>query len=137
MELVPAYKYECNGCGHQKTEFMSIAEHDTFSPTVHAVPPPPPDPQPGALMFCGVYMQVYEFRIAKPMPEHYSDTLDSVVSSHKDFEHQLREKSRHDSERHGFDINYEPVDPTDASSAGVTEAGLETQARRHHDDALT
>lgn len=132
---MPTYKYECTGCGAQLIEHMTIAAHDDFGPIQHDRLVR--DDAEDNLVYCGVYKQVYEFRVAKVMPEHYSDTLNSIVKSEKDFLGQLHEKSRSDSERHGFDVNYEAVDPTDPSSAGVTEVGLESQARAHHDDALT
>jgi transcription elongation factor Elf1 len=128
---VPTYKYECDACGEEKIEYSTIAEHVDRSDDIR--PHAKWDQQNGTVL-CGYFKQVFSFRIKKPMPEHYSHTLDSIVSSEQDFERQLREKSRADSERHGFDVNYEPVDPGDAKAAGVKgEAGLESQERAHHD----
>lgn len=127
---MPTYKYECDNCGHGMIEVMSIADHDTFNAKVplHAL-----DSKFG-LTHCGYYKQVYDFHIALGQREHYSHQLQSVVTSDQDFKRKLRQQEIDMSQRMGFDVHYDTIDPSDAVAAGVKgDDGFESQERAYRD----
>lgn len=131
--LMPLYKFECDRCGEQELREMTFAEHDAFRDMfplgyIHG------STATGGCI-TGIFKQVLDFHIKRAMPEHYSDTLDTVVKSEAHYKSELHRQQEEYSARMGFDVTYDLVDPGDMKAAGVTDAGLEEQARAHHDIA--
>lgn len=122
---MPMYKYECNACGRQDSTMMTFEQHDQsklFDPVI-------------CECLKGQMLQVYGVNVNRGMPEHYSDQLGAPVTSERHFNDTLKRQAEEYTARTGMEVSYETVDPTDPKAAGVTEAGLESQERAHHDAA--
>jgi hypothetical protein len=119
---MPLYRFECNACGVQDTVQMTFEEHDRsklFDPVI-------------CECLGGQMMQVFGFNYARPMPEHYSDQLDTVVKSERHFNDILKRQAEEYTARTGMEVSYDTIDPTDPKAAGVTDAGMEATERAHH-----
>lgn len=116
---MPTYTYRCNQCGDERYQVMSFAEHDDFRPWDL----PHPD--------CGVYHQVLSLNFHRSMPEHFNNSIGSYVSNPAELTTALSRKSDVMSERMGFAVKYETVDPRD--TPGVSEVGLEATEKRAFD----
>jgi hypothetical protein len=128
---MPNYKFECSVCGERRTEYMTFEEHDARTGKFR-----------GAVLLTGKgsgctktarcrggwFAQVFNFRYLRPMPEHYSPFLDAHVTSRKHYDDLSKLQQDEMSQRMGFDVSYDEIDPTDAKAAGVVgDAGLESQ----------
>lgn len=84
---------------------------------------------------CGLVMdRKFSSFGVKVFKEHFNQSVGQYVTSDAQFRNELKVASDEASQRMGFDVNYQPLDPADTKAAcGVTDAGLEEQARRHRD----
>lgn len=76
--------------------------------------------------------QVMDFHFNRGMREHYSDQLGTHVTSERDFNDGLKRHAEEYNARTGLEAHFETIDPNDPVAAGVTDAGLESQERVHH-----
>lgn len=130
--MMPSYEYECDGCGDRKSVTMSVAEYDEMKRNGMALAVD----EKHATGQCGHYSRVFErINIMRDMPEHYSHQLESVVSGTRDFKKKLRQQEIDNSQRLGYDVHYETIDPTDPVAAGVTDEGMDATNRRDHNTA--
>lgn len=123
---MPRYTFVCEGCGERSERVMTFAEHDEWRESDHL----------HSIICLGMWEQVLDFRYGRPMPEHYSPALGRPVSSSRDFHDGLKRQSEAASVRTGIEHNYMTVDPTDPSSAGVNDAGMEATNRRVHNELM-
>lgn len=76
--------------------------------------------------------RVYSFTTGSGMPEHFNNALGEFVSDKRQFYDGLKRQSEVASIRQGFDVDYQPIDPSDMadpSNHGVTEEGLDDTYR--------
>jgi hypothetical protein len=117
---MPTYTYRCDDHGDFQRELL-FAEHRRTSLC----------PNPSCSR---IALQVLNFHYARPMPEHYSDALDTVVKSERHYKDELKRQADEYSVRTGIETTFDMVDPTDPVAAGVVgDAGFESQERVHHD----
>lgn len=125
---MPLYKFECDGCGAQDLQEMSIAAYDEIRADVsvgyfvHM----------GDAGKCGVFRRIYNFYFTKPFEEHYNHSIGARVTSQISASDAVKRHEEEQSIRMGYDQHYELVDPHDAASVGATDHGLEETERRHH-----
>ncbi len=127
---MPLYKFECDACGTQDLQQMTFEEHDAYRTrfpeghnTVHS----------GCVN--GRFQQVLDFHFARGMSEHYSTQLDMPISSDRQFKSELSRHQDEYSQRMGYDVKFETVDPNDKKALNVTDVGLESQERASHNAA--
>lgn len=65
----------------------------------------------------------------RPMEPHYNYAVGQHISSMGQFTSELHRRSDELSETTGADHNFQPVDLTDKKALGVTDEGLDTQAK--------
>lgn len=94
------------------------------------------EPRPASRPCMGVLTRVWGFQQAPGMPEHFNRSVGAVVSSHRQFERELRRASDEATERTGIEHRYVPVDPTDRRALGVTDAGLDATNRHRVAEGL-
>lgn len=73
------------------------------------------------------------------MPEHFNTSVGVHVNSERELRDAIKRKSDEASERNGIETNLEYLsraDMADASAHGITDEGLESQARSWHDMGL-
>lgn len=115
---MPLYKFACTGCGSTASEYFPIQT----GPENH--------PHQG----CGMYLRVWTVpALKKPFQERFNHSVGRVVRSDKDFDEALKRGAEQASLRDGQDHTFTRVDPGDPKAAGVTDAGLESQAKAHRD----
>lgn len=127
---MPMYRFQCEECGDETSLMLTFEQHDEFKQKrlMHFVDDAPLPP-------CGEYKQVYGVNVNRGMPEHFSDQLGTNVTSERNFNDTLKRQAEEYTARTGMEVTYDKVDPTDPSASGVTEAGLESQERAHHNAA--
>lgn len=127
---MPLYRFECDNCGFQDTVMMTFEQHDEDRAL-----------GPVGCARCirggevGKMRQVYDFHFNRGMTEHYSDQLDTYVTSERDWNDQLRRHADAYTARTGMETSFDIIDPNDPAAAGVTEVGLESQERVQHNEA--
>lgn len=79
----------------------------------------------------GRMQRVWSFQMAPVWHAHPNHSTGTVVSDPRQFERDLARKSEEQTERTGIQHNYVPVDHSDTTKLGVTDAGLkETYDRK-------
>lgn len=115
---MPLYTFRCASCSWECIEVMSFSEHTRHRPGTHAG--------------CGgQFDQVLSLNFHRSLPEHFNHSIGSYVSNSAGLTTELSRKSDEMSERMGFAVKYETVDPRD--TPGVSEHGLEATERRAFD----
>lgn len=128
---MPTYTYRCSGCAKVRHETMTFEEHDMTkkrgNPSHRLLEP--------SILCDGEFRQVIGLGLsfARGTSDHYNHSLGECVRNDSDITSSLSRQSDEMSERMGFTVNYEPVDPRDPAAAGVTEQGLEATERRQFD----
>lgn len=128
---MPMYRFQCDQCGTEDLQTMTFDEHDEYKrrhPNGHVVP------HLGCIT--GIFKQVFGVNVNLGMREHFSDQLGTNVTSDRDFNNTLKRQAEEYSARTGMEVSYDVVDPTDPGASGVTDAGLESQERAHHDASV-
>ena len=74
---------------------------------------------------------VFRFR------EGFNPSVGKVIGSHKQFDEELKRASEAQTLLTGQEHNYVAVDPMDKKALGVTDVGLEEQARAWRDKGWT
>ena len=129
---MPLYKFQCDECGERAMKEMTFAEHDEkthkFDGKIYLSEPryhecPEADVK-------GNWMQVFDFVFKRGTPDHYNHTVDAYVTGERDFNDKLKMQSDAMSERMGFTVDYEMVDPGEPEAYGVTQDGIEETERR-------
>lgn len=134
---MPTYLYRCDSCGAERTETMTFAEYDHFDANIFGGHDAVLDQDDGVLAQCGEWQRVISAPyFNRPMPDHFNHSLGQRVSTDAQIQSGLSLQSDQWSERMGFDVNYELVDPTDPVAAGVTDEGLHETARVAQDMGL-
>lgn len=129
---MPTYKYQCDGCGAERLEVMTFAEHDKFFAGEHWRSIECEKSVQDWL--CGWWRQVYDFQFSRGMAEHFNHSLGTHVSTERAANDNLKRLADENSARHGYDHQYELVDPRDKDSVGVTDQGLEATEKRAVDE---
>lgn len=123
---MPIYDYVCrdSSCEGKGHFIHTIDEHDIFE-----VPP---------CVGCGGPMKrTYKtVQFANVMQEHVNSQF-GRVSSPKGLTDAAKRASEAASLRTGIEHNYQPADPSDPASFGVTGKGLEDTARKRRSEGLT
>jgi putative FmdB family regulatory protein len=113
---MPLYEYKCRNCGN----IDSTLTHRGDSM--------------GACPRCqdGQLTRLFSIAVQRPMHEHFNHTVGQVVSSNRQFDNLLKQKSDEATERTGIEHRFVRHDPGDAKAIGVTDAGLDdsNKARR-------
>lgn len=119
---MPSYTYRCSECGDEQIEVLTFAEHDRrkYVQWDHWRAGCP-----------GSYHQVLSLSFHRSLPEHFNNSIGSYVTNSAALNGELSRKSDEMSERMGFAVKYETVDPRD--TPGVTESGLEATEKRAFD----
>jgi hypothetical protein len=117
---MPEYQYKCKSC---TLVFTTLSRTD--------IPPCP---------VCGVRSQRdYVFQARNSMPEHFNTSIGQNVNNERELRDALKRQSDEQSERLGIEHNLEYLtrsEMADGSAHGVTDEGLESQARSWHDMGL-
>lgn len=111
------YSYECTVC---RTPY----EVEEFSPIGHTILV--------QCVNCGAPQLVRTASMPafkRPMEPHYNYAVGQHISSMGQFTSELHRRSDELSETTGADHNFQPVDLTDKKALGVTDEGLDTQAK--------
>ena len=67
-------------------------------------------------------------QLTRPMQEHWNQTVDQPISSQRQFNAALRQKSDEMSSYSGVEMDLQPLDPEQAKQ-GVTDQGLDATNR--------
>ncbi len=102
------------------------------------------DRQPPHCANCGLIMRRdwNSFSIARvsSIQPHFNHSIGSYVNNRAELKSEFSRNSDEMSERMGFHVQYEPVDPIDLKNSpesfGVTSEGLEERAKTHHDQGV-
>lgn len=81
----------------------------------------------------GLLRRKFSFSVRSTFQETFNQTTGTFTSSERQFKDQLKVQSEMDSMRHGYDINYQPVDLHDKEALGVTDEGLDETYRQRYD----
>ena len=130
---MPLYKFQCTGCGERAMKEMSFEEHDeTMVKGEHELTLPffHEREVDGMMRLCGAWAQVFDFVFKRGTPDHYNHTVDAYVTGERDFNNKLKMQSDAMSERMGFTVDYEVIDPGEPEAYGVTQDGIEETERR-------
>lgn len=121
---MPVYDYKCPMCGLLAQQRRSI--HDNG--------PLPKCPQCNTPL---IRDYGAGFAYVRPMQPHFNTSVGHYVSNKRQFLDSLKAASDEASTRLGMEHRYVESDPTDTSSLGVTEEGMEETYRRRRDAGLT
>lgn len=114
------YAYKCRTCG---TEKDSTTRSDSIGPCSTAD--------------CGgEFRRLFIIRTESQLPEHWNKTLNKPVSSHRQFDEELKRASVIASERTGMAHDFQRVDPTDKKALGVTDEGMDATNRMRRKKGL-
>lgn len=102
---MPLYEFKCKGCGQIVHSTARINEESC-------------DDCGGALR------RVFSFSFKRPMQPHFNTAVGRDVAGERDLKNEFRRMSDAAEERTGIPHNYQPVDPRDKDTLGVTDEGL-------------
>lgn len=117
---MPMYGFHCNTCDYTEELFLTIEQYTA---------------NPGdGFGVCGNHPQCWgtmkrtydavSMPAAHIVQAHYSIALGKEVLGKRDLTEQYHAHSMRESERHQFPVNFQPVDPHDKETLGVTDEGL-------------
>jgi putative FmdB family regulatory protein len=106
---MPLYEYKCRSCG--RIESTIVHRGDVLRDCDHCVG--------------GRFTRLFSIAVQRPMHEHFNPTVGQVVSSNRQFDDLLKQKSDEATERTGIEHRFVRHDPGDAKAIGVTDAGLD------------
>lgn len=108
------YEYKCTCCGQK---YLAGYHGDRFKHSCQVCYDP------------GPLHRVFSLSHPKPMEEHMNGTTMTPIRSQQQFDESLKKMSDHASEYTGIEHRYEPVDPYDHATLGVTSEGLDATNR--------
>jgi hypothetical protein len=114
------YEYKCPECDQRyltsyRGDRLNLAQVNTSEAMRHD----------RTCTYSGQMVRVFSFAVAPMMPEHWNSTLNKPIRSDRQFRDELKRASEAASLYDGFDHDYQPVDPEDTKSLGVTAEGLD------------
>lgn len=119
------YEYKCPECDqryltqHVRADRLYRTEMPTSACINHDT----------ACSYDGPFVRVFSFSVKPMMQEHWNATVNKPIRSEQHFRDELKRMGEAASEYDGFDHDYQPVDPEDTKSLGVTAEGLDATNR--------